>query len=92
MLSFRDFDQSTSNAKVLFVLPQQAESFSTGDFDLTGDLPPDDQLNIEYYERPRYSADGTQCLIGQVTDAMNGQVRYIALMLASNTPQSDPVP
>jgi len=91
MLAFRDFDQSTGNAKVLFTLPQQAKSYSSGDFDLTGDLPADDQLNIEYFSRPRYAKDGTQCVIGQVTDAMNGQIRYIALVLASNMPQIDPV-
>jgi len=91
MLAFRDFDQSTGNAKVLFTLPQQAKSYSSGDFDLTGDLPADDQLNIEYFSRPRYAKDGTQSVIGQVTDAMNGQIRYIALVLASNMPQIDPV-
>lgn len=91
LLALRDLGRSSGGTKVAFTLPQEGTSYSSGEFDLAGDLKSSGQVNIEYFPRPRYSRDGSQCLIGKVTSAEDGTFRYIALVLASNRPQADPI-
>ena len=63
-----------------FTLPQQGNSYSSGDIDLCKDL--DCGANeISFFSHPRYSKDGSQCILAKLK-TLSGDVRYLALVIA----------
>ncbi len=86
LLALRESEDSGSNNTYRFTLPQQALSYSSGVIDLCKDLDCG-ATEISFFPHPRYSKDGSQCLLAKLK-TLDGTVRYLALVLASYTPQN----
>ena len=82
-LSLRPEPAPDGNPKYRYTLPQRGSRHITGHIDLCADLICEGDKQIEFFPKPRYSQDGTQCLLGRITTLADRNVRYHALNLAT---------
>jgi hypothetical protein len=70
-----------------FMLPERSGAYSQGDFELCKETHCADQYSLRWLKRPVYSADGTQCLLGELSNLGDERPSaYIALVRVYNKP------
>jgi hypothetical protein len=80
--------QDTGGDKYEFTLPELGGSFSQGVFDICKEVSCAGQYSIRWLKEPSYSADGTQCILGEFSNL--GDLKpsaYIALVRARSLPE-----
>jgi hypothetical protein len=83
LLSMRE----TRDGVYEFTLPDRNGAYSQGDFDLCKEVSCSGQYSIAWLKHPVYSADGTQCLLGEFSNLGDEQPSaYIALVRVSSRP------
>jgi hypothetical protein len=83
LLSMRD----TGNDVYEFTLPERGGAYSQGNFELCKEISCSGQYSVHWLKRPSYSADGTQCLLGEFSNLEDEKPSaYIALVRVRNKP------
>src|SRR5215472_7812340 len=83
LLSMRDM----GNDVYEFTLPERGGAYSQGNFELCKEISCSGQYSVNWLKRPLYSADGTQCLLGEFTNLEHEKPSaYIALVRVRNKP------
>jgi hypothetical protein len=83
LLSMRD----TGHDVYEFTLPERGGAYSQGDFELCKEISCSGQYSIHWLKRPVYSADGTQCLLGEFSNLGDETPSaYLALIRVRNKP------
>jgi hypothetical protein len=77
----------TGGDKYEFTLPDRGGSYSQGDFDVCKETACDGQYSIKWLKQPTYSADGTQCVLGEFSNEFADQAApsFIVLVRVRNT-------
>ena len=83
LLSMRDIGHDVYE----FTLPERGRAYSQGDFELCKETSCSGQYSVHWLKRPVYSADGTQCLLGEFSNMGEEKPSaYIALIRVRNKP------
>jgi hypothetical protein len=83
LLSMRDAGHDVYE----FTLPERGGAYSQGDFELCKEISCSGQYSVHWLKRPIYSADGTQCLLGEFSNLEDEKPSaYIALVRVRNKP------
>lgn len=83
LLSMRDL----GNHVYEFTLPERGGAYSQGNFEMCEEISCSGQYSIRWLKRPLYSADGTQCLLGELSNLEDETPSaYIALVRIRNKP------
>jgi len=70
-----------------FTLPERGGAYSQGDFELCKEISCFGQYSVHWLKRPIYSADGTQCLLGEFSNSEDEKPSaYVALVRVRNKP------
>jgi hypothetical protein len=78
LLAFRETEKEGAYQ---FTLPEANGGFSQGKLDICKEIECGGQHEIEWFKAPRYSADGTQCLLAKISVLESGEIAYLALVL-----------
>ena len=83
LLSMRDVGHDVYE----FTLPERGGAYSQGDFELCKEISCSGQYSVHWLKRPMYSADGTQCLLGEFSNLEDEKPSaYVALVRVRNKP------
>jgi hypothetical protein len=83
LLSMRDVGHDVYE----FTLPERGGAYSQGDFELCKETSCSGQYSVHWLKRPTYSADGTQCLLGEFSNLEDEKPSaYVALIRVRNKP------
>jgi len=84
LLSLRDL----GNDVYEFTLPQRDGAYSQGNFELCKEHSCSGQYEILWLKQPEYSTDGSQCLLGKLSNFEDEHPSaYIALVRVNSTPE-----
>jgi hypothetical protein len=75
------FRETEKESVYQYTLPEAKGVFSQGKLDICKEIECGGQHDIEWFKTPRYSADGTQCLLAKISVFESGEIAYLALVL-----------